>query len=114
MELHESLFAIGAIIVVAKLIEGIFKRFGLNSIVAYVAAGILLGPLTGVVETSKEIEFVLSISIFIFFFLIGLEELDIGGFISAYAGVDYSSHPYSAWRYRCSSHLLSRPILSSN
>ena len=86
MELHESLFAIGAMIVVAKLLGGVFKRFGLNSIIAYVAAGILLGPLTGMVETSKEIEFVLSIGIFIFFFLIGLEELDIGGFISAMRG----------------------------
>ena len=34
MELHESLFAIGAMIVVVKLVEGIFKRFGLNSIIA--------------------------------------------------------------------------------
>ena len=86
MELHESLFAIGAMIVIAKLLEGIFKRYGLNSIIAYVAAGILLGPVTGIVETSKEIEFILSIGIFIFFFLIGLEELDIGGFLSAMRG----------------------------
>ena len=48
--------------------------------------GILLGPVTGMVETSKEIEFILSIGIFIFFFLIGLEELDIGGFLSAMRG----------------------------
>ena len=45
MELHESLFAIGAMIVVAKLVEGIFKRFGLNSIIAYVATtDVILGP----------------------------------------------------------------------
>ena len=86
MELHESLFAIGAMIVVAKLLEGIFKRFGLNSIIAYATTGVILGPVTGLVKTGTEIEIVLSIGIFIFFFLIGLEELDIRGFVSAIRG----------------------------
>ena len=86
MELHESLFAIGAMIVVAKLLEGIFKRFGLNSIIAYATTGVILGPVTGLVKTGTEIEIVLSIGIFIFFFLIGLEELDIRGFLSAIRG----------------------------
>ena len=86
MELHESLFAIGAMIVVAKLLEGIFKRFGLNSIIAYATTGIILGPVTGLVRMGTEIEIVLSIGIFIFFFLIGLEELDIRGFVSAIRG----------------------------
>ena len=54
MELHESLFAIGAMIVVAKLLEGIFKRFGLNSIIAYATTGVILGPVTG--KTGTEIE----------------------------------------------------------
>ena len=81
MELHESLFAIGAMIVVAKLLEGIFKRFGLNSIIAYATTGVILGPVTGLVKTGTEIEIVLSIGIFVFFFLIGLEELDIRGFL---------------------------------
>ena len=86
MELHESLFAIGAMIVVAKLFEGIFKRFGLNSIIAYATTGVILGPVTGLVRMGTEIEIVLSIGIFIFFFLIGLEELDIRGFVSAIRG----------------------------
>ena len=86
MELHESLFAIGAMIVVAKLLEGIFKRFGLNSIIAYATTGVILGPVTGLVRMGTEIEIVLSIGIFIFFFLIGLEELDIRGFVSAIRG----------------------------
>ena len=38
------------------------------------------------VKTGTEIEIVLSIGIFIFFFLIGLEELDIRGFLSAVRG----------------------------
>ncbi len=86
MELHEALFSIGLLIVVAKLLEGIFKRFGLNSIIAYATTGVILGPVTGLVETGKEVELILSIGIFIFFFLIGLEELDIRGFLAAIRG----------------------------
>ena len=86
MELHEALFSIGLLIVVAKLLEGIFKRFGLNSIIAYATTGVILGPVTGLVETGTEVELILSIGIFIFFFLIGLEELDIRGFLSAIRG----------------------------
>ena len=86
MDLQGSLFAIGAMIVLAKLLEGIFKRFGLNSIIAYAITGVFLGPVTGLIEPGTEIEIVLSIGIFIFFFLIGLEELDIRGFLSAIRG----------------------------
>ena len=79
MELHESLLSIGLLIVVAKLLEGVFKRFGVNSIVAYAVTGVFFGPVTGLVESGPEIEIILSIGIFMFFFLIGLEELDIRG-----------------------------------
>ena len=86
MELHEALFTVGALIVAAKLLEGIFKRFGLNAIFAYAVAGVVLGPATGLVHTGPSVELILSIGIFIFFFLIGLEELDIAGFVSAIRG----------------------------
>ncbi len=86
MELHEALFAVGALIVLAKLLEGIFKRIGLNAIFAYAVAGVILGPATGLVHTGPSIELVLSIGIFMFFFLIGLEELDIAGFVAAIRG----------------------------
>ena len=86
MELHEALFSIGLLIVVAKLLEGLFKRFGLNSIIAYATTGVILGPVTGLVQTGTEVELILGIGIFIFFFLIGLEELDIRGFLSAIRG----------------------------
>ena len=86
MELHQSLFAIGAMIVVAKLLEGIFRRFGINSIIAYASTGVILGPVTGLIVPGADIDIVLSIGIFIFFFLIGLEELDIRGFLSAIRG----------------------------
>ena len=32
----------------AELLEGLFKRFHLNSIIAYATAGVILGPVTGV------------------------------------------------------------------
>ena len=86
MELHEVLLAIGLLVVVAKLFEGIFKRFGLNSIIAYAAAGIVLGPATHLIETGPEVDAILGIGIFIFFFLIGLEELDIQAFVRAARG----------------------------
>ncbi len=86
MELQGPLLAIGLLIVLAKLLEGIFKRFGINSIIAYAITGVILGPVTGIIHPGVEIEIVLSIGIFIFFFLIGLEELDIRGFLSAIRG----------------------------
>ena len=86
MEIHESLFAVGLLIVFAKLLEGVFKRFGLNSIIAYATTGVILGPVTGLVEAGSEVEVILGIGIFIFFFLIGLEELDIRGFLAAIRG----------------------------
>ena len=86
MEIHESLFAIGVLIVAAKLLEGVFKRLGLNAIFAYAIAGVVLGPMTGLVHTGEEIDLILSIGIFMFFFLIGLEELDIAGFLAAIRG----------------------------
>ena len=86
MEIHESLFAVGSLIVGAKLLEGVFKRLGLNAIFAYAVAGVILGPVTGLVHTGTEVELILSIGIFMFFFLIGMEELDISGFIAAIRG----------------------------
>ncbi len=86
MELQEVLFSIGILIVVAKLMEGVFKRFGLNAIIAYATAGVVLGPLTGLVKPETEVEVILGIGIFIFFFLIGLEELDIRGFLASIRG----------------------------
>ena len=86
MEIDEALFAIGLLIVGAKLLEGVFKRFGLNAIIAYATAGVILGPVTGLVEAASEVEIILGIGIFMFFFLIGLEELDIRGFLAAIRG----------------------------
>ena len=81
-----ALLFIGALIVVAKLAEGVMSRVGLNSIVAFTAAGVLLGPVTGIVEITDHIKLFLDIGVFIFFFLIGLDEIDIPGFMSTIRG----------------------------
>ena len=70
----------------AKLAEGVGRRFGLNSVIAYAATGVLLGPMLGVVEISQELSVLLSIGIFVFFFLIGLDEIDISAFVASIQG----------------------------
>ena len=84
----EALLFIGLLIVVAKLSEGVLSRVGLSSIVAYTLAGIILGPITGliVIEDADHIKIFLDIGVFIFFFLIGLDEIDIPGFMSTIRG----------------------------
>ena len=90
-EMRESLLSLGLLIIVAKLAEGVFRRLRLNSILAYAAAGIFLGPalqfLTGwSVEPTGHIDLLLTLGIFIFFFLIGLDEIDISSFVATLRG----------------------------
>ena len=84
--LEDALLSVGLLIVVAKLAEGIFRRFRLNSIVAYTATGVLLGPVLGVVELTSHIHVLLSLGIFLYFFLIGLHEVDVSAFMAAIRG----------------------------
>ncbi len=86
MEIQSAVLSVGLLIVTAKLLEGIFRRFKLNAIFAYAIAGLVLGPVGGLVEDSSELDLILGLGIFIFFFLIGLEELDIRGFVAAIRG----------------------------
>ena len=82
----ESLLSIGLLIVVAKLAEGVLGRIGISSLVAYTAAGILLGPVIGLVEPDVHILIFLEIGIFVFFFLVGLDEIDIPGLVATIRG----------------------------
>lgn len=86
-----ALLSLGLLIIVAKLAEGVFRRLHQNAIVAYATAGILLGPvlqLTGVwwVESSIHLELLLTLGVFLFFFLIGIDEVDISSFMSSIRG----------------------------
>ena len=82
----EDLLPIGLLIVVAKLLKCLLDRIGLSSIVAYTAAGTLLGPVAGIVEPTNKLQVFLGISVFILFFLVGLDEIDIPGFVATLRG----------------------------
>ena len=82
----QELLSIGLLIVVAKLAEGVLGRIGISSLVAYAAAGILLGPVTGVVSVDGHLPIFLEIGIFVFFFLVGLDEIDISGLVATIRG----------------------------
>ena len=83
---HEALLSIGLMIAVAKLMEGVLGRFRLSAIVGYIATGVLLGPVLGIVEPTTELQAFLGIGGFLFFFLIGLDEIDIQGFMATIRG----------------------------
>ena len=82
----DALLPLGLLIVVCKIFEGLFNRFGLNSIVAYTITGTLLGPITNIVEPTPELQTFLGIGIFVFFFLVGLDEIDIPSFVATIRG----------------------------
>ena len=83
---HDALLSIGLLIIVAKLAEGVLRRFRMNAIIAYAATGVLLGPVLGVVQPTADLNVLLSVGIFLFFFLIGLDEIDIHAFVSSVRG----------------------------
>ena len=84
--IEEALLSIGLLILATKLAEAVFKRFHVNSIVAYTVVGILLGPVTGIVEPTSEMQILLGIGIFLLFFLIGLDELDFPSLAATFHG----------------------------
>ena len=84
--LENALLSVGLLIVVAKLAEGIFRRLRLSSIIAYMATGVLLGPVLGFVDLSEQLYVLLGLGIFLYFFLIGLDEIDVTGFMAALRG----------------------------
>ena len=77
---------IGLLIVVAKLLEGALSRFGLSSIFAFTLTGVLLGPASGIVEPNHDLNLFLEIGIFVLFFIIGLDEIDVPGFVATMRG----------------------------
>jgi len=82
----DVLLTLGLLVVAAKLVEGVFSRFGLSSIVAYTATGVMLGPVLGIAEATTEIQLFLGIGILVLFFLVGLDEIDIPGFVATVRG----------------------------
>lgn len=84
--LLDVLLPIGLLIVVAKLLEGGLGRLGLSAIIAYTLTGMLLGPVTGLVEPTHDLQLFLEIGIFVLFFIVGLDEIDVPGFVVTIRG----------------------------
>ncbi len=84
--LLDVLLPIGLLIVVAKLVEGALSRFGLSSIIAYTLTGVILGPATGLVEPTHDLQLFLEIGVFVLFFIVGLDEIDVPGFVATITG----------------------------
>ncbi len=53
---------------------------------AYTLTGILLGPVIGIIEPSSGMHILLGIGIYLLFFLIGQEGIDISSFMAAIRG----------------------------
>ncbi len=84
--LIDVLLPIGLLIVVAKLVEGALSRFGLSAIIAYTVTGVILGPATGLIEPNHDLQLFLEIGIFVLFFIVGLDEIDVPGFVATIRG----------------------------
>ncbi len=64
---------LGLIVVGATLFAFLARRIGMPSIVAYLIAGLALGPVTGLVGQSAALELISEIGIALLLFLVGLE-----------------------------------------
>lgn len=84
--MESTLLSLAALLVVAKLAEGVAGRLGFSSLPAYIFAGVLLGPVLNVVDISDELGLFFSLGIIFLFFLIGVEEIDIAGFVATLRG----------------------------
>ncbi|RLE58717.1 MAG: hypothetical protein DRJ35_07340 [Thermoprotei archaeon] len=80
----QELLGVALLILLGKIFEEIFVRKGYPPLVGWALAGIILGPaIFNFVEPTPELLLLTSIGVYIFFFLIGLEEVDIEGIISS-------------------------------
>lgn len=82
----ELLLSLGLLLIVAKLLEGVAMRLRQSALIAYVAAGIILGPALGLVEATDELKLFFGIGVVFLFFLIGVEEMDVSGLAATLRG----------------------------
>jgi len=65
--------ALGIIVVTAAAFAVVAQRFNVPTIVAFILAGLLLGPVTGLIEVTHQIELLSELGIALLLFLVGLE-----------------------------------------
>lgn len=64
---------LGVIIIAAAVFSLLAKRLQLPTIVAYLLAGLLLGPIAGIVQITDSLELISEVGIVLLLFLVGLE-----------------------------------------
>jgi len=64
---------LGLIVVVGAICLILGQRFRTPSIVAYIVAGLLLGPITGLISASEAVDLIAEVGIALLLFLVGLE-----------------------------------------
>src|SRR3989304_7932730 len=64
---------IGVALVVAGLLAVIFTRLKIPTVAAYLLAGLVLGPLTGIISDRANINTIAQLGLLLLLFLIGLE-----------------------------------------
>ena len=82
----EDLLPIGLLIDVARHHECLLDRIGLSLIAACTEAGTILSPIAGIVGPTGKLQLFPGIGVFILFFLVGLDEIDIPGFAASIRG----------------------------
>ena len=74
---------IGLFLLCAKLLEGVASRFKQSSLLAYLVVGIILGIWF---EPGEESKLFFEVGVLFLFFLIGIDEIDISGFVGTLRG----------------------------
>jgi Kef-type K+ transport system membrane component KefB len=82
----ELLISLGLLLIISKLLEVVAMRLRQSALIAYVAAGIILGPALGLVEATDELKLFFGIGVVFLFFLIGVEEMDVSGMAATIRG----------------------------
>lgn len=82
----QALLTLGLLLITAKVLEGVAIRLRQSTLLAYLAAGIILGPALGVVKASVELDVFFAIGVVLMFFLIGIDEMDVSGLMATVRG----------------------------
>lgn len=71
--MQQLIFEIAVILFTAIILGNITKRIGLSSLVGQILAGVIVGPIFGIVKENEILNFISMIGIILLVFLIGIE-----------------------------------------
>ncbi|MFW5904908.1 MAG: cation:proton antiporter, partial [bacterium] len=64
---------LGVMVAGAAVLSALTRRIGVPGVVAYMVAGLVLGPMTGLVQVSAEVAMLAELGVAFLLFLVGLE-----------------------------------------